>query len=286
MIKAELRRGDGLSSGRIWLRSVVKSMQRGLAAGGHALEIDGKFGSGTKRIVEAFQRDTDIEPSGIVAQSTWRALDPHLQATVGAHEREVQTLLDRFDGDLDWVHEREGHRGRPYWPGGASGVTLDPGVDLGHVPSDRIEALFGPLLTRTQIRTLSQVFGIKGEDARVALNAVPGLKDIRISREQALTLMPHAAKPYWDGIARRFPAVKRQDTPPSVRTVMLSLAYNRGVFNRGLEPLGALLKDRDWAGVAHTVGAMQQRHKLEGIRIRRRQEGSLILAELEFLGSS
>ncbi len=67
---------------------------------------------------------------------------------------------------------------------------------------------------------------------------------------------------------------------------MLSLAYNRGVFNRGLEPLGEMLRGRDWAGVADAVGSMQQNHKLQGIRVRRQQEAALIRAEMDFLGQA
>ena len=284
MIRAELRRGDGLSSGRIWLRSVVKNAQTGLAHAGLALKADGKFGNGTAREVKAFQAASGFEETGVVEKNTWKALAPHLEVSVGDNQRAVAEHLNRFKGDLDWVHEREGHRGKPYWPGGASGVTLDPGVDLGHVPSERIESLYATILKVREIRILEKVFGIKGEDARTALNTVPRIKDIRVSRDQAYQVMPHAAKSYWDGIVRRFKATARRDTPPSVQTVMLSLAYNRGVFNRCLESLGELLQARDWHSVADAVGAMQQKHKLKGIRLRRRQEAALVRAELEFLG--
>ncbi len=44
MIKALLRHRDGLSSGRSWLRSVVKNMQLGLIEAGHPMTADGQFG--------------------------------------------------------------------------------------------------------------------------------------------------------------------------------------------------------------------------------------------------
>jgi hypothetical protein len=250
VIRAQLRRGDGISSGRIWLGSVVKNVQTGLVQTGLTLKTDGKFGDGTLREVKAFQVANGLEQSGVVEKKTWRKLAPHLEASVGKNQHAVEKHLNRFEGDLGWVHEREGHRGRPYWPGGASGVTLDPGVDLGHVPPERIEALYAPLLKAGEMRILKEVFGIKGEDARAALNVVPNIENIRITREQAYQLMPHAAKPYWDSIVRRFKVTARKNTPPSVQTVMLSLAYNRGVFNRGLESLGEPLERRDWGTVA------------------------------------
>ncbi|MGB5879962.1 MAG: pesticin C-terminus-like muramidase [Thermoanaerobaculia bacterium] len=286
MIKALLRLGDGLSSGRPWLRSVVKKIQLGLIQAGFPLEADGMFGRGTLNAIKAFQSSVGLEESGIFDPGSWTKLAPHLEAATGEREARIREMLVRFRGDLDWVHERESHSGRPYWPGGVSGATLDPGVDLGHASSETIEELYSPLLTQAQMKALRLVYGIKGEDARTALHALPDLAAIRISREQAAELMPYAAKPYWDGICRRFPALARKDTLPTVQTVLLSLAYNRGVFNRYLEPLRDLLTAKSWNEAADRIASMQQSHQLHGIRIRRRQEAMLIRAELEFDVSS
>lgn len=191
--------------------------------------------------------------------------------------------MQKFRGDLDWVHVQEGHRGHPYWPGGVSGVTLDPGVDLGHASTELVEKIYGPMLTPVQLRLLRKTFGLKGQDAKDILRQMPELKTLRISRTQALAVMPLTARPYWDGVRDRFRVLSRTATPPSVQTVLLSLAYNRGVRNPGLKPLGPLLQDGDWHAAAQTIGRMQQSHKLEGIRRRRRDEAAIVLAELELL---
>ena len=107
MIKVELRRGDGLHSGRVWLSSVVKNVQLALDHAGHSMKADGKFGDGTERIVKQFQNDNGIPPTGIADNSTWRQLDPHLTPTVVKHEQAIQELLASFRGDLDWVHMQE-----------------------------------------------------------------------------------------------------------------------------------------------------------------------------------
>ena len=52
------------------------------------------------------------------------------------------------------------------------------------------------------MEALRGVFGIQGESARAALNASPVIQGIRISSDQALEVMPHAAKTYWDRIRR------------------------------------------------------------------------------------
>jgi GH24 family phage-related lysozyme (muramidase) len=282
MIFVLLRRGDGLRSGRAWLGSVVRNLQLGLAQAGHSVSTDGKFGSGTEDAVKAFQRGQGINESGIVDKPTWAALARHLRAAIGLAQEETQKLLNGFAGDLDWVHEREGHRGTAYWPGGASGVTLDPGVDLGHVDSALIDRLYGPLLSADQCLAAKKCLGLKGDTAKAALSADPILETIRIKREDAERLMPFAAESYWKKIAARFPLVSTPGTLPSVQTVFLSLAYNRGAGNSDLDQLKSSLDRAEWAEVADRVGAMQQDHELEGIRVRRRDEANLIRAELEY----
>jgi GH24 family phage-related lysozyme (muramidase) len=118
-----------------------------------------------------------------------------------------------------------------------------------------------------------------------ALNATPNLGSIRISREQADELMPYAARPHWNGISRRFTPLTEPETLPSVQTVLLSLAYNRGANNPGMDPLRTPLEAGEWGEVADIIGSMQQDHRLRGIRIRRREETALIRAELDYLNT-
>ena len=188
--------------------------------------------------------------------------------------------MPAFRGDLDWIHDLEGHKGKAYWPKGKSGVTLDPGVDLGYVDQTLFRKLYEPILVGAQLKAAEKVFGITGEDARDALKADPVLQGIRIGREQADEIMPFAAKPYWADIANRFPALKRDEAFPAVQTVLLSLAYNRGPNNAGLEILSAPLEAGEWQEVSDLVGAMQQDHPQAGIRSRRQWEANLIRSEL------
>jgi hypothetical protein len=256
-----------------------------LVHAGRQITRDGLFGSGTESAVKAFQRTTGISDTGIVDRRTWDALSEHLDATLGAREELIAELLAEFHGDPDWVHEQEGHRGNPYWPGGPSGVTLDPGIDLGHADRTLIEQLYRPLMTSGQYEAVEKVMGLRRQEANRALKSDPVLRSIRISSEQANEIMPHAARPYWEEIAGRFPSLKRAASPPAVQTVLLSLAYNRGAQNSDLEQLGDPLEMGDSSLVADRIAAMQQDHELEGIRLRRRREAALIRAELEYLQS-
>jgi hypothetical protein len=184
--------------------------------------------------------------------------------------------LRSFRGDLAWLHAREGHEGRPYWPGESSGVTLDPGLDLGHADPDLVASLVRPLLSHEDWKALSSTFGLKGNKAARALAAPSRIRGIRISREVAETLLPLVAAPYWQAISRRFSSLL--EAPAPVQTALLSLAYNRGPENPKLEEIRWPLEARDWQTLGKVVKGMQQDHELAGIRSRRRLEGELILS--------
>jgi peptidoglycan hydrolase-like protein with peptidoglycan-binding domain len=285
MIFAILRKGDGISKERVFLTSVVKNLQTGLRAAAYAVSPDGQFGTNTENAVKTFQEAEHVETNGIVSKATWTQLSPYLQPTVGASQDRIRQYLPSFEGDLNWVHEREGHRGTLYWPGGSSGVTLDPGVDLGQVTNETIEALYGTLLTAKQQAAIRNVIGIKGAAAKNALDNNPTLRTIRIGREDAERIMPQAGQSYWNNIVDRFRSLADANTLPSVQTVLLSLSYNRGGQNQDLEQLRGPLSAQDWGDVASRIGGMQQNHELEGIRIRRRMEADLIRAEVQYLQS-
>jgi len=185
------------------------------------------------------------------------------------------SLLPGFRGDLAWLHERESHNGRPYWPGGQSGVTLDPGLDLHHADWSLVERVLSPHLTPGRMRALKWARSFQGPEAKAAAKS---LADIRISRELAAQLLPQVADPYWRALVKRFPGLL--EAPPAVQTALLSLAYNRGAGNRALAVLRPWIAAGDWAEVGREIRRMQQDHKLTNIRERRRLEGNLILAAM------
>jgi GH24 family phage-related lysozyme (muramidase) len=188
--------------------------------------------------------------------------------------------LETFRGDLHRVHRWEGHNGHPYWPGGASGVTLDPGFDLGHNIESTLRRYYGEILGEREIRALLGAVGLKGGEARLMLAASPKIKAISVSREQAARVFPPLAAHYWKAIVRRFPDLAAPTTPPAVQTAALSLSYNRGAGNKQLAPLAGLLREQNWRAVADEIATMQQAHVQAGIRRRRQEEAELIRSAL------
>lgn len=199
--------------------------------------------------------------------------------TPGSRQRTTPSrhdLLPGFRGDLAWIHDREGHVGRPYWPGGESGVTLDPGIDIGYCDPALVHSLFADSFSAEQLAAVQGAHGVTQQDAESLLERDEILASCRVSRERAQHLFPYVASPYWEALTERFPTLTEATTPPAVHTALLSLGYNRGPHNRHLGVLQGPLERRDWRALAATIAGMQQDHVLRGIRERRRLEASLV----------
>jgi GH24 family phage-related lysozyme (muramidase) len=186
------------------------------------------------------------------------------------------TTLDDLDfqGDAAWVHQLEGHAGRPYWPGGQSGVTLDPGVDLGYADESLVVSCYDDLLTAREMQTCIRAMGIVGTKACRRIERNERLQSIRITEEQATAIFSQVAMPYWRAARRRWPEVT--EAPPPVQTVVLSLCYNRGPSNDRLSVIGEPLRAKDYEALADVVEEMQDDHRLVGIQQRRDTEAQYV----------
>ena len=184
--------------------------------------------------------------------------------------------LPGFRGNLDWIHSFEGHAGKPYWPGGASGITLDAGFDLGYADESLFMALYAKHLTHARRQACLDAMGTKGRDAYEYLRKSEVLQNVNISFKMAQGVFPHIAASYWGSLLTRFPALVQDEVPDAVQTVMLSLAINRGPGNPDLKRLRLPLASGDWKEIGTLVEEMQQDHDLRGIQKRRREEGAYI----------
>jgi peptidoglycan hydrolase-like protein with peptidoglycan-binding domain len=244
---------------------------------------DEKFGLGTEAKVKEFQTNNNLTADGIVGPGTWAKIQSMFTSAELNSIGQTGILIPHgvlvgFNGDLLWVHKQEGHAGIPYWPGGISGITIDPGFDLGQMTPDRFVQLYKDIFSREQINQLIGVIGLKGDKAKNALANHP-MRDIQITRHQADSVFPYAADPFWIALVKRFNELKI--APKSVHTALLSLGYNRGPGNKEMEVLSPLFIKKDWRGIANCIGSMQQTHIIPGIRTRRKAEAQLILNELK-----
>lgn len=118
---------------------------------------------------------------------------------------------------------------RPTWPGGASGVTIGVGYDIGYNTVEQLVADWAGLVSASTISRLQAVCGIRGSRAK---DRAKGLADIRIPWEAALKVFQTRSVPRFGMEMRKaFPGVELLPIP--AQEALLSLVFNRGGSLKG-----------------------------------------------------
>ena len=276
-----LRQGDGFRHTTPQYLPVIERLQSALERAGHPVPPDGRFGARTEVAVRAFQQLSGLVVDGVVGPETWRSLDRFLPEAARLAAGHGVPGLETFRGDLAWLQAREGHIGRPYWPGGIAGVHLDPGVDLRFATLDGVRARFGACLSLDQESAVARALGRRGHAARDQLQGDPVLRSIQVERGLALDVLAHLVVDCWAALVASLPGLEAVETPSSVHTALLSLAWHQGGGSLP-EGFGVAAAQRDWLALADQLGALQADHVLPGVRARRRLEADLIRDELDF----
>lgn len=172
---------------------------------------------------------------------------------------------------------------RPCWPGGASGVTIGVGYDLGYTPGARFLADWHHLPVDQRNR-LAEMIGIKGERARVAVRRV---RDIVIPWHSAFAVFEARTIPYWiEQTLKAFPGADK--LPPDAFGALVSLVFNRGPATKGknreeMAVIEKVLADGVQAGdcekIAKAIESMCRIWKgrgLDGLLRRRRAEAAMV----------
>ncbi len=169
MAEPEMKRQDSPVLKRGDKSPDVMEAQELLNRNGAILDPDGDFGGGTEDAVREFQAARGIPLTGIIDTLAWREL-----RALPEPSRDIPTRAVAFIG-----REEVGSRrlyemnSRPTWPGGASGVTIGIGYDLGYQAT--FEADWAGLLTASQMAALKQWIGIRGSGAAAGPAALAGI---------------------------------------------------------------------------------------------------------------
>lgn len=111
---------------------------------------------------------------------------------------------------------------RPSWPGGASGVTIGIGYDLGY--DKKFAENWEDKLSPDVIKRLSRTLGLKGSQAK---GAISGVRDIVISWEDAMAVFENDTLPlYIQQTLNAFP--NSENLPPAAFGALVSIVFNRG----------------------------------------------------------
>lgn len=191
--------------------------------------------------------------------------------------RKTEDDLESFRGLLGFISGQESHQGHPYCPPVASsGVTLDPGFDLGQQTIRAMQRVYADLLTPQELLALSRAVGVRPPRAR-ALARDPDIAAIRIARPDAAELLPRVVGPYWRAVQRECPVLLQPSVPSAVHTAVLSLAMNAG--HGGLLRIAPAIRREDWLSLVRTLEGMHR--TVPALARRRREEALLVRRALE-----
>ena len=125
---------------------------------------------------------------------------------------------------IDLILSSEGLDQPGKWPGGASGITIGHGYDLGYTDLEEFLRDWDQHLSRSDREQLMAVCGFKGQAAR---RIAPTLAGIKISRGIARKVFDSATLPKWFAATNRaFPGAHL--LPAAAFGALVSLVFNRG----------------------------------------------------------
>jgi hypothetical protein len=188
---------------------------------GAILDADGDFGGGTEVAVREFQAAAvpSLPVTGVIDGATWQALRALPEPSSDIPVRAVAFIGREEVGGRE-LYDKVGCR--PTWPGGASGITIGVGYDLGQEAS--FETDWSTVLTLGHITALRPWLQVQGE--RAAAGPV-GLENIAIPWRAAWEVFIRRSLP--DQVKTTRTAFDGWEAMPRLCFgVLVSLVYNRG----------------------------------------------------------
>lgn len=184
-------------------------------------------------------------------------LPPPPDLTVAGHE----LLLSSGGRALVLEFEtggKSGYDAHPEWPGGASGVTIGIGYDLGYYSRSVIDSDWQALQKQARTRLLT-VAGVSGARARSVL---PSVRDIFVAWDLATDVFDRV------DVAREFASAKHavpgfEGLRPNAQAAWLSLGFNRGWQMSGpnrteMRAARDMVPTRDYDGMAFEFRKMKR----------------------------
>jgi GH24 family phage-related lysozyme (muramidase) len=166
------------------------------------------------------------------------------------------------------------------YPGGASGVTMGIGADLGYMSIDEFNLYFSKYFTKDENIKLKSVINLKGESAKKAIKKLNG---IELSWEDASEAFVEWTLPkfwrltniLWKGI---------DQLCENAQIGLVSLVFNRGISTKGssrIEMLNIkpLVLKKDYKGIAKEIRKMKrlwENKNMDGLLKRREEEAKMV----------
>ncbi len=238
--------------------------------------------------IKAIQARLGLQADGIIGPATLSAIERLLDGETGQVMQ--QPVLTCSMAGLAWIVKFEisseayynRHLKHPTWPGGASGVTIGIGYDLGYVSAAQMRRDWGGKISDVDVKTLERVCRLKGEDARAKIDLV-SIKSVTVALQSARQVFYASSLPaYAAKCLKAYPGV--ENLPADAQSAMLSLVFNRGTRKSGahrreMKALEPLIANADLDGIAEQILSMKRLWEgrgLDGLLRRREREAALV----------
>ncbi len=245
----------------------------------------------TKERIRGIQRRLGLDADGIIGPATLSAIERLIeQRDQAGAASEVSASLNCSLSALAWIvafeisSEAYYNRSlkRPYWPGGASGVTIGIGYDLGYCSAAQCRRDWGGHIADADVAVLETVCRLKADEAQRAVNRA-SLRSLQVPIDPAREVFYVASLPYHAERCREaYPGVEQ--LPADAQTALLSLVFNRGTRKSGsrrreMKAIEPLVRTGDLAGIAAEIRKMKrlwEDTRLTGLLLRRDREATLV----------
>lgn len=172
------------------------------------------------------------------------------------------------------------------WPGGASGITIGRGYDLGYQTADEFDRDWRGRLPPQMTQLLRASIGLKGDAARERAKALRGRIHIPAAEADAVFLLRELPKTI-QSTMQTFPGMEH--LPLDAQGALVSLVFNRGTRMQDSDP--QLQERREMRAIAaavtrgelQTIAAQLRAMKrlwigrgLDGLLRRRDEEADLV----------
>ncbi len=243
---------------------------------------------GSSERIKNIQRRLGLKDDGIIGPVTLTRLEAVLDQALGPSVEEPLhnllvsqkgiDLLVEFEISSETYYNRRLRH--PVWPGGASGITIGIGYDLGYNSPAQIRREWQGRIADRELEALQAVARKRGDEARALLDTV-GWVDVPL--EAARKVFFTSTLPKYALMTREaYPGVEK--LPADAQAMLLSLVYNRGTrmsgsSRREMKEIQDLVPRADLAAIALQVRAMKRlwdKQALAGLHTRRDKEAAMI----------
>lgn len=238
--------------------------------------------------LKSIQKRLGLKDDGILGPVTLTRIESILDDVLGPEASQPEHYLVVSRRGLEQIAQFEissegfyrRRLARPTWPGGASGITIGIGYDLGYNTKAQIIRDWGGRLADADLEELVAVAGKKGETAEAVLSTVDHIK---IPFEAAKEVFYLGTLPRFARLTRKaYPGIEA--LPADAQAMLLSLVFNRGGKMSGtrrkeMKAIQPLVIQKDLNGIAQEIRAMKRLWDvslLPGLHARRDEEARVI----------